>query len=386
MNYLKYGCGIDIAKGKFDVCLGIISAEQGFQKISSMQFNNTAAGFRQYLLWIKKHCKHSIPLVHLMEATGVYYENAAMFLNAQGEFVSVVLPNKAKKYKEALGLKSKTDGIDALGLGRMACEQTFKKWKAPTEKMYGMRMVTRQIESVTELATISKNQLEAITHSMFPNKKIVKMLEKQVKFYDKQKAELIETLEELINGDLDLKTKIENIQKIKGLGTLAIATVVAETNGFELFENVAQIVSYAGYDVVANQSGNHIGKTKISKKGNGHIRRCLHFPALNVVRYKVHPFVQLYERVYERSNIKMKGYTAVQKKLLTIIYTLWKRKEPFTENYKPEQDKISGEKEKEPSFVSASQKRPAEKKAAPAKARAAQDKHPSKYRSMPSFV
>jgi len=293
MNYLKYGCGIDMAKEKFDVCIGAYSIEQGVQKASTMQFANTPACFRQYLRWVKKHCKLPLPLVHLMEATGVYYENLALFLAINKESVSVILPNKAKKYKESLGLKSKTDGIDAYALGRMACEQTLSKWNAPSEQMYRMRLVTRQIESITNQATSVKNQLEAAKHYMYPDKQAEKLLERQISFFEKLKSELLESLEKLIDSDEELKIKIENIKKIKGLGTLTIATVVAETFGFALFENVAQLVSYVGYDVVENQSGKHIGKTKISKKGNGRIRRCLYFPALNVVRYKVSPFVQL---------------------------------------------------------------------------------------------
>jgi transposase len=306
-----------------------------------------------------------------------------LFLALQEEFVSVVLPNKAKKYKESLGFKSKTDGIDALALCQMACEQTHSKWNAPGRKMYEMRTLTRQIESITNHATAIKNQLEAVKHSMYPNKQIEKLLEKQIMFFKKQKKELLDSLESLIKNDSELKMRFENVKIIKGLGTLAIATVVAETFGFELFENVAQLVSYSGYDVVENQSGGHKGKTKISKKGNGRIRRCMYFPALSVVRYRVGPFVQLYERVYDRSKIKMKGYTAVQKKLLVIIYTLWKRNEPFQEINK--QDIISGDDEKELSFVSASQKQSV-KKVAPAETEATQDKHPSKNRSMPSFV
>jgi len=39
------------------------------------------------------------------------------------------------------------------------------------------------------------------------------------------------------------------------------------------FKNQRQLVSFAGYDVIENSSGKHRGKTKISKKGNAHIRR-----------------------------------------------------------------------------------------------------------------
>ena len=102
----------------------------------------------------------------------------------------------------------------------------------------------------------------------------------------------------------------------------------------------------------------------------------------------------LYERIYERSNIKMKGYTAVQKKLLIVIYTLWKKDEAFDQNY---QDKTSGEVELEPSFALVPKEpakafdkeekiKPGQQKITPDKTRVTQDKHPSKHRRMPSFA
>jgi len=126
-----------------------------------------------------------------------------------------------------------------------------------------------------------------------------------------------------------LKEKIDILSSIKGAGELTAATIIGETNGFALFENYKQLVSYAGYDVIENQSGDHVGKTKISKKGNSHIRRILHMAALNVVTYKVKPFVDLYERVYQRTNVKMKGYVAVQRKLLVILFALCKKNQKF---------------------------------------------------------
>ena len=73
--------------------------------------------------------------------------------------------------------------------------------------------------------------------------------------------------------------------KIKGIGITTAATIIAETDGFILIKNRSQLISYAGYDVIENQSGSSInGKTKISKKGNKYIRRALHFPALSAVK------------------------------------------------------------------------------------------------------
>ena len=385
MDILKYGCGIDMAKEKFDVHLLGINSVMQFQNLGSRTFDNNHSGFKEFQKWVRRFCKQDVPVVYLVEATGSYHENLSMFLYSAGEFISVVLPNKSKRYMECLGLKSKTDGIEAYGLSHMACSQEHRKWKAPTGAMYRLRVITRQIENMASLKTSARNQLEALVYSMERHKDIEKMLEDQIRFYEKQRMVLISKLNEIVKEDPALEKKLGHLVSIKGVGILTAATIVAETNGFELFENSAQLVSYAGYDVVENQSGKREGKTKISKKGNGHIRRILYFPSLNVVTRKVGPFRKFYERISERSKVKMKGYTAVQKKLLVIMYTLWKNEVPFNENHVWSYNKTSGEQEKESSLVSVSKKR-STKKVAPDSSEATQDKHPSINRSMSSLV
>ena len=108
---------------------------------------------------------------------------------------------------------------------------------------------------------------------------------------------------------------------------------MAETNGFALFHDQAQLVSYAGYDVVENQSSKRVGKTRISKRGNARIRRILYMPALCAVTHQEVGPKALYERVYQRTGIKMKGYVAVQKKLLCLIYALWKKDQTYDPHY-----------------------------------------------------
>lgn len=148
-----------------------------------------------------------------------------------------------------------------------------------------------------------------------------------------------------LNKDSEVSKLVEGITLIKGVGALTVAIVLAETNGFALFKNIPQLISFAGYDVVENQSGNHVGKTRISKQGNGHIRRCLHLPALSVVRCQQAPFIQLFNRTLQRHKIKMKSYVAVQKKLLVLIYVIWKKKEAYQPtrkiNHSGEQEQMS---------------------------------------------
>jgi transposase len=335
-EYLKYSVGNDISKEKFDACVSIIDKLQNVKIVASKSFYNTPSGFKLFKEWQESKCKLDLPVVITMEATGIYYEKLAWFLYRQGLYVSVVLPNKAKKYMQGVGIKSKNDKIDAAGLARMGAEQSLLRWEAPKEAIVKLRDITRQRESLQEAKTVFNNQLSAYVCGEFVNENIVKNFGELISLLNKQIKETEKMIQEIIASNEEIKVKVDKIVEIKGVSTITVATIIAETNCFEEFSNQRQLVSYAGYDIIENQSGKHIGKTKISKKGNAHIRRILYMPSFNVVAYKEPVFVNLYELVFEKTKIKMKGYVAVQRKLLCLIYTLWKKNEKYNRNFKNE--------------------------------------------------
>jgi len=136
-----------------------------------------------------------------------------------------------------------------------------------------LRALTRHHQSLQEQKTAVANKLEAATHSANSSKFVLKSLKLQIKRLKVEIKKAEQAIKEHIQTDEELYTKITGICKLKGLAILSVSTVLAETFGFELFENYKQLISYAGYDVVENQSGKRRGKTKISKKGNSRIRR-----------------------------------------------------------------------------------------------------------------
>ena len=85
-----------------------------------------------------------------------------------------------------------------------------------------------------------------------------------------------------------------------------------------------QLASYAGLDVVANESGTFKGKTRVSKKGNKYIRQILYMPAVAACVWN--PGIKsLYERIIEKNEkLKRKGTVAAMRKLLLLTYTIWK--------------------------------------------------------------
>jgi transposase len=317
--------------------MSVIDQTQQVKVRSTCKISNNAKGFRALEEWILRHHKQKgIPLVVCMEATGVYYENCAMYLQKAGFTVSVILPNLAKRYLQASGQKSKNDKIDAKGLAQMGAEKALRKWEPLGEFFYALRLLTRQVENLQGHRTVIKNQQHALGHGMYQSKMVNKALKDQVKLIDRQLGMLDQQIQKHMASNPKIAEKAAKICKVKGLGIYTVAVILAETNGFLLFENARQLSSFAGYDVIENQSGKHTGRTRISKKGNSHIRRALFMPAFNVVKYRVQPFFDLYLRTYEKHGIKMKSYVAVQKKLLSIIYALWKKDEEFIEGNKAE--------------------------------------------------
>ena len=312
---LKYSIGLDVSSKKINACMSIIDEKQKVAVKSSCVIANTLKGFGSLKDWISKYQKEEIPVVVCMEATGIYHENCAYYLFENGFTVSIILSNKAKKYLEAIGLKSKNDSIDAKGLAQMGAEQCLDTWQPMRTFFYQLRLLTRQHQNVTELKTVLKNQLDALGYAMHQSEPVNDQLKQTIVLFETQIKELDKAIKSHIKSDELVQEKVNNVLLMKGLGVLTLATVLAETNGFELFKNYKQVVCYAGYDVVEAQSGTRVGKTKISKRGKSRIRRAMHMPSLVVIQCKVKPFKDLWDRTYEKHGIKMKSYVACSEKI-----------------------------------------------------------------------
>ncbi|MBK9736998.1 MAG: IS110 family transposase [Saprospiraceae bacterium] len=67
---------------------------------------------------------------------------------------------------------------------------------------------------------------------------------------------------------------------------MTIVSIISETNGFALIENAKQLASYAGLDVVYNESGLKKHKPHNIKKGNKHLQKsCLSCSHLSAYKY-----------------------------------------------------------------------------------------------------
>jgi len=320
---LKQNVGIDISKKDFAVAFMYLLDNQTTKIKGTRKFWNNETGFTEFLNWCNKFQLEGIPIHFTMEATGVYYERLAYFLSQDNFVVHVVLPNMAKKFAQSYNQKIKTDKADSKVLAIMGIERNLRVWKPSSVVYRKLRILTRERELLIVERTRIKNQLHAQEYSFTTARTTIIRMKGRIKYINKQIEKIEKELRNESQKDQFVWNKIEKIVSIPGVSFITAITIIAETQGFVNIRNIKQLVSYAGYDVSIKESGKWKGKSRISKKGNSHIRRALYMPAITSVRYSGH-FSQFYNRINKNKVSTMIGATAVQRKLLALIYTLWK--------------------------------------------------------------
>jgi len=334
MVMLKQSLGIDMAKESFTACLCQTYIDQTEVLSEVREFSNNKKGFNQLLRWVKKIAEQSVDLHYVMEATGVYYEPLAYHLNKLKKTVHVVLPNKVAHFSKSLNVKSKTDDIDARVISILGCQRQLFDWTPPAPIFKKLKSFCRLYKSLQHDKTQSQNRLKQLECAFEPLKEALKIHKQSIKTLDKQLKAIEKQMEDLLRSDIEIWSKVEKLLTIKGIGLKTIAIVIGETQGFALIKNQRQLVSYCGYDVVRRESGSSIkGKTRISKKGNSNIRSAMYFPAMVASRFNPE-MKKTYERLIKNKPSKKIGLVAIQRKLLVLLYTLWKKDEPYDENYK----------------------------------------------------
>jgi transposase len=330
---VKQVAGIDVAQKELVVTLGRLVDDLTVELFSHKSFPNTEKGFIAFVLWVKHHAAEGPPLGFVMEATGVYHESLAYFLDDKGYEVSIVLPNKISNYFRTLEKKTVTDKTASEAIARFGLERKLEPWKRPRIVFKSLRQLTRERDQVVQTRTMAKNQLHAEQAEAQPNSNSVSRIKKQIALLNKQEQEIKNEITEVVKQDEKVQESIKLITTIPGVGQLTAATVLAETNGFELIRNKRQLTSYAGLDVKEKQSGTSVkGKPKISKKGNRYLRKTMHMPALAAIRHDER-FKNIFARLVSKHGIKMKAVVAIQRKLLELIYILYKNNTIYDKNY-----------------------------------------------------
>jgi len=316
MNKSTIFIGIDISKDVFDIYDPI----QGH-----CQYANNIKGFRSFLKTLGEDhwC--------VIEATGCYHQQLALFLYDKLIRVTIMNPLVIKRFIQMKLNQVKTDKSDAKMICHYGQEQEMDLWHPSPEYVEECK----QLQTITQLyfkqSTAIKNKLHTLQTRGYKTSKMTRSLKRQLKSLQKE-IKLLETeMEQLIKANQqDLYTKLNTIP---GIGKKTAILLIVTTNGFKDFQSSKQISSYLGLAPNERSSGSSIrGKTRISKTGNpivrNHLFLCSFTASIHNPQCKA-----LYERIVAKGKSKKLALIAVCNKLIKQAYGISKSGSPYDKNY-----------------------------------------------------
>ncbi len=309
--------GIDIAKLTFDATLLTASGAQHYQS-----FPNSADGFTQFQAWLSQH---GVTQVHAcMEATNIYWEALATWLYAQGYIVSVVNPARIKGYAQATMQRNKTDKLDSAVIASFCATHHPAAWQPLSDEHRRLRALVRHREDLLQTQLQQQNRLRDTTDTL-----VLASLQVVVEVLGSQLKAVEQAIKEHLAAHSELRTNLELLTSIVGIGVVTAAKVLAEFADIEHYESAKAAAADAGLTPSTFESGTSVRRRpRLSKMGKAGIRGALYWPAITAMR-RCAGCKAYAERLAARGKAKKVIIGAVMRKLVHIIYGVLKHRTPY---------------------------------------------------------
>lgn len=309
-----YYIGIDVAKKALSVFDGKLSLE----------FENKE-GLKAFYRYLKKHYKHFDNLVLIFEATGIYSHNLIEFCSLQQIQAYILNPKQSHNFAKSLGVRSKTDKIDAQTIWRYQSLIPKEKIRIPVidpeAKMLASYLTSYQFIQGQRVAV--SNHLESVT-----DPSLRKLLQAELRRKEQLEEQLLADIKVYIEEHPSLSEDYQRLMRISGIGeklAFSLLTLFRHYQG----TNRAQITALVGLDPIYKESGSSVkGKIKISKNGNRHVRKMLYLPTLCAIKNnkKIKVF---YQRLLDNHKPKKVAVIAAMRKLLLVAHAVYRNKTEY---------------------------------------------------------
>lgn len=306
---MKSVAGIDISNATLDVHF------QG----KSQSFSNDPAGHKQLAKW----CKKAELLV--MEATGAYHFALACALHQEKLPVAVVNPARTCYYAKSRGNRNKTDKVDAKSLAQFGGAHDLELFVPPPQELQTLCRFVRMRSDIVIQRTQTKNRRQEPGLTEFEST----MLKAQEAFFDAQIQQVEDAIEEVVENCDDLKTSMNLLTTIPGIGKVTAWTLLAELKEVTRFSSAKKVAAFAGLCPSLRESGTSLkGPGTLSRQGNRTLRKCLYMAAVAAIR-RAGIFQEFYMRLQANGKSKMSALAAVMHKLIRIAFGVLKNRCPF---------------------------------------------------------
>ena len=134
--------GFDVAKASF------VAAQWGHHDLPQMRirlFFRSPEGAEEVLVWLREAAPEGAALGVVMEATGTFAEALAGWLLDRDPtlHIAIVNPAQTSAFMRSLGLRNKTDGLDAKALARFGHDRRPMAWVKASPDMSALKDLVR---------------------------------------------------------------------------------------------------------------------------------------------------------------------------------------------------------------------------------------------------
>ena len=215
-----------------------------------------------------------------MESTGTYHELFANTAHQLGLSVFVLNPKDARHYARAVGLRGKTDRVDAELIARMIAHEHAKlhAWIPPTPEQREMaRLIKRRakLSSLRQALGMTLKGLDGFAADL-------KALRAR---FDQAIARIDQRVKALVEANPDRQQHVAHLRTIYGVGPVVSAALVNTLERAPL-SSADAFVAFTGLDPRPDDSGQHRGKRRLSKRGPAELRRLLYVAAMSAKKTK----------------------------------------------------------------------------------------------------
>jgi transposase len=234
-----------------------------------------------------------------MESTGIYHELFANLAHKLGFIVFVLNPKDARHYAKGVGMRGKTDRVDAELIARMIAHEHTKlyAWIPPTPEQHEIAKLIKRRAKLTSLRAALGMSLKGVDGFCADLKALKKRFDQVIARIDQRVKELVET-------SPDRKQHVAHLRTIYGVGPVVSAALVNTLERLPL-KSADAFVAFTGLDPRPDDSGQHRGKRRLSKRGPSELRRLLYLAALSAIKTKT------WRPLYEHYRVKGLSSTAV---------------------------------------------------------------------------
>lgn len=313
MHYL----GIDVSKATLDV-----SDASGTNRLSSI---NSRPGAHRIVKWAQD--RHEGELQFVIEPTGTYHHVLVDELSRAGISFTVINPARTKAYSASLGVRAKTDKVDAQLLASLGETQQLVASHRPEKAQEQIKSLRRHREAVEQEIRSVRNRLEAATHSPWADSEVLRSLRSTIRHLEKQ-AEVAECkLQQLISEDETYSTLSKLLQTIPGVGIKTALLLLSEMPPVWQCDSSRAWVAFAGVCPQPIQSGKS-SYSRLSRMGSRRVRAQMYMAAVAAMRSN--PAVAaLIERLKAKGKSGKLAVMAAMNKLIRICYGVIKSRKPF---------------------------------------------------------